>query len=570
MRRVFSFALAVCMALLLSVPAFADGRGPAFTTYDVVCTKETPYYRENWEKDGAWEKLGTFPAGKTLTVDYEYEKNGELYGDVQIGSDEDAEWVYVRLSDVELKNDMYLPENSQKLSRPHTVRVIAKDGVSMYTGPNTKYEKLVTIPRGTKLTYTYGNDEDDYYRTWAYVNFLGKSGWIYVYASDTKNGLAELPDAEDKAEIWVMDDGVQLFSGISFGNMENELSENYGVEVIRENHEEPDRVVGTLEKGKKYTYRYSHMQQYGTWYYVASGLRAGWVFMSDENSRIAASSTASDRDRYMAFKSFTLKLRETPRENADGTSVSIAKDTVMPVDYVVRRDYDEYYYATIGDQSGWYARMDITDACAYKVNNSYGGYSDTNNTDEDAPIYSDITAQGKPIGKIPAGSSFTPLYYGNYETKIDEDNSEYTFFYYLQYNDVKGWVLEHDLWHAAGDEPDMSDAQEETETYTEWEDDETPDETEWVQDESIEEENTEVFDETDVPRNGPAPLQIVLICVGAAVILALTAAVTLVLIRRKRGSAAAPAAQAEPAAEPQAEPETKPETEAADETDEPS
>ena len=559
MRKGFSFILALCMALLLSVPAFADGRGPAFTSYDVVCTKDTPYYREDWERDGVMEKEGTFPAGTTLTVEYEYEKDGVLYGDVQVGEGEDMEWMYILLSDVEMKNDIYLPENAQKLSRAHTVRVIAREGISMYTGPNTRYEKLSTIPRGTKLTYSYGNDEDDYYRTWAYVNFLGKSGWIYVYAPDTQNGVAELPAEDVKAEIWVLEDGVQLYSGLSFGNMENELDSDWGEDVIAERHEEPDRVLGTLDKGKTYTYRYSHKQDYGTWYYVASGLRAGWVFMSDDNSRIAAAATGEDRERYMTYKTFDLKLHEAPRKNADGASVRIPKNTVLQADYVAHRDYEPFYYMTVQGQSGWFSSEEAGKACAYKTYNTYEGYLEKNRNNQPAAIYSDITAQDKTVGSIPAGGRFTPLYYGDYETQIDEENSEWTFFYYVRCNDVTGWVIEKDLWNP-DDEQYEDEPEEETEDYTEWAEDETPEETEWVEDAA--EEEDDVYTGAPVPQSSLSPLQIVLVCVGAAVVLALTAAVTLALIRRKRSSKADAQAAAPEAAPAEAEP--------ADETDEPS
>lgn len=549
MKKLLAFLLAACISLFLAVPAFADGRGPAFTSYDVVCTKETPYFRENWDKDGVMEKKGSFPSGTVLTVDYEYEKDGVLYGNVNIGNDEDWEWAYIRVADVNLKDDTYLPENAQKLSRPRSVRVIGEDGVSMYTGPNTKYEKLITIPRGTKLTYRYGNDEEDYYRTWAYVSFLGKNGWIYVYATDTKNGLAELPDEGDKAEVWALEDGVQMFAGMSFGNMENELGENFGVEVIRENHEAPDRVIGTLEKGKKYTYRYSHAQDYGTWYYVVAGLRAGWVFMSDENSRVAATTTASDQDYFMAYKTFKLKLREAPRENASGTTVSIPKDTVLRADYKAR-SYQPFYYATIDGQSGWYSDEDARNACAYKVNNTYHGYWNKNESEKSAPIYSDILQAGKTVGKLPAGSLFTPLYYGSYEKYAGEEDSSWVYFYYVQYNDVTGWVKEEDLW-----DPDAEGSSEETEEYTEDEWDE--EEEAYEPDDAFEtddEEAVSVIDVAPVPaQSGNSALRIVLICVAAAVVLALTAAVTLILIRRKRG--AKPSAEAAAAESVKTEPD---------------
>ena len=144
MRRIVSLILALCLALLLTVPAFADGRGPAFTDYDVVCTKDTLYYRENWDKDGEMEQAGSIPAGTTLTVSYEYELDGVTYGNVRLdtGEDEDANWGYIRVSDVEMKNDKVLPQRAQKLARTYSVRVIGK-GVTMYTGPNTKYSKIL-------------------------------------------------------------------------------------------------------------------------------------------------------------------------------------------------------------------------------------------------------------------------------------------------------------------------------------------------------------------------------------------------------------------------------------------
>ena len=555
MKKTASLIMAICMALLLTVPAFADGRGPAFTSYDVVCTKDTPYYRENWERDGAMEKKGTFPAGSTLTVEYEYETDGETYGWVSLGHGDDQEWMYVRISDVELKNDTYLPENAQKLPQSHSVRVIAKGGVTLYAGPNTKYDKVLTIPRGAKLTYSFGNDSDDYYRTWAYVTYLNKSGWIYVYASDTKNGLAELPQSDQNAEIWVLSDDVKMYDGISFGNMEDELSDDWGPDAIKERHEEPDRVVGTLKQGNKYTYRYSHGQDYGTWYYVTAGLRSGWVFMSDANSRVAAATTQQRQSRFLTFKPIKLKLREAPNAKAGGTTVSIAGNTPLGSEYYAENDYDTFYYTTIQGQSGWYSREDADKCSAYKLDpeDVYHGYYNRNESKTAAPIYKDILSRGKAVGKIPAGSLFTPLYYGSYEQMVDAEHSEYTWFYYVRYNDVKGWVDEQDLWT-----PDEEDA---VETEEEWEDETDWDEEEWEEDTGWDEEEEEWEDETDwedayddvydAPKSGLSPMQIVLVCVGGAVILALTAAVTLLLIRRKRNAAAqAPAEPTQPGIDP--------------------
>ena len=546
MKKLLAFLLAACISLFLAVPAFADGRGPAFTNYDVICTKDTPYYQENWDKDGVMEKKGSFPSGTVLTVEYEYEKDGVLYGNVNIGNDEDWEWAYIRIDDVNLKDDTYLPENAQKLSRPHTVRIIAHGGIPMYAGPNKKYSTIFTIPRGTKLTYLYGNDEETYYRTWAYVTYLNKSGWIYVYAYDADNGLVELPDADEKAEIWAISGDVKMYSGFSFGNIEDEINEDrIDTKRKEELHREPDRVIGTLENGKKYTYQYKHAQDYGTWYYVTAGLRRGWVYLSEDTSRIAAETTADYRDKFMTYMPLKLKLHEAPNEKASAVTVTVPKDTVLRPDYYAYNDGETYFYITLGETSGWYSAENAWQSSAYKVDATDDGrpdYWDKNYSEKAAPIYSDILKRDKTVGTIPANSRFTQLYSGGHTIeKPDEEETEWFGFCYVEYNGVKGWVLDNDLNAPYEDEEETTEEEEEYSDYDEWEEDWEEDD--WTEDEEYEEDDVVEYVEPVQPRNSLSAVQIVLICVGGAVVLALTAAVTLILIRRKRG--------AKPSAEPE-------------------
>lgn len=536
MRKVILFALTICMMFMLAVSALADCREPAFTEFEVVCTKDTPYFRENWEKGGAMEKIGSFPAGTTLKVVYEFEEDGVLYGNVEIGYGEDAEWMHVRLSDVTLKDKTYLPKNEEKLSRSHSVRVIEKSGVPMYAGPNKKYDKIMTIPYGTKLTYTYGNDEESFYRAWAYVTCLNKSGWIYVYSGDTKNGLAELPEAGEKAEIWVLEDDVKLYDGISFGNIEENFKE-WDQDELEELHEEPARILGTLEKGKKYTYRYSHGGGYGyTWYFVTAGLRSGWVYQAYDVGGIAVSTSLDSQNSYLTYKPLKLKLHEIPNAKSDATTVSVDKNTILNPEFVAYTNDNTYYYETIQGKSGWYSVDDADDACAYKLEEYEisRGYTNKNENEQAAPIYADICQKGKAIGRIPSNSLFTPLYYGSNKTVIDEDNSEYTWFYYVRYNNLTGWVVESDLFS----QEEVTNEPEEIDDYDDWATDE-----EWGNG-SLDQEEQEVyyenddeyeFDETYVDeQHALSPRQIVLICVVGAIVLALTATVTLLLIYRKR------------------------------------
>lgn len=544
MKKILSLAMAVCFVFLLSVPAFADGRGPAFTEYNVVCTKETPYYQENWDKDGVMEKQGSFPAGTTLEVRYEYENGGVTYGLVGTGSEDDMKWVYIRVSDVDLQNDIYQPEKSQKLSRPRTVRVYVGSGVPMYAGPNTKYSKIATVPYGTKLTYTYGNDADDEYRTWAYVKYLGKTGWIYVYAGDRNNGVVELPEPEDRAEILVLKDGVKMYSGMSFGNIEDNFRDIWNADEIAKKHEEPDRVVGTLKKGKTYTYRYSHAEDYyGVWYNVRDGLRTGWVYCSFDSTDVAVSTSEREKNTYIAFRTFRLKLLESPDPDAKATEITVKSGTVLEADYAAMPRYDTYYHTTIDGQSGWFSTEGVSYSCACRVEEMYIGrvYADKNYTDSAAPIYADAVSMAQTVGTIPSGSAFTPLFHGCYNTSEESDSGEYVSFYFVRYNGVTGWVNADDV-----EGPSFYGAENETDDVEEEPTDVDAEETEPTEEEPAAEETepveeTEPEDETAdaeiVVRNSMSPLQIVLICVGGAVVLALTAAVTLVLIRRKRKSA---------------------------------
>ena len=541
MKKIFACALALCLALLMAVPAFADGRGPAFSSYDVVCTKDTPYYEENWDKDGVMEKKGAFPKGKTLTISYELDRDGVLYGNVEIDASDGYEWVYVRLSDVEVKDNTYLPKNREKLSQPQSVRVIAKGGVPLYAGPNEKFEQIATVPRGTRLTFEYANDPDEAFRTWAYVTYLGRSGWLYVHSIDTKNGVADLPDEDDTAEIWVYGDDVKLYDGMSFGNIEDMYMEQWDEQILREKHEEPDRVIATLEKGKKYTYRYSHgfgLYDYpdGTWYYVTAGLRSGWVYAGRTGCGVAVPSQDGDE---ITFKPVTLKLYETPDKKAAAVTVDLDKNTVLEPEFEMYAPDDLYYYATVGGQSGWYTSESIDDANAYAVPEDYmdRGYVSKNDSGTDAPIYKDILKKDETVGTIPAGASFVPLFSGGYESNEQTpEDSLWKSIYYVDYDGVTGWVMEYDVEARYTPESETDDPEAES---AEIPDDEEPEEETAEAWDDAEEEDAAWEEETVAAADAEAlrsypPMRYILPCVAAAVILALTAVVTLTLIRRKR------------------------------------
>ena len=539
MKKIAALVFALCMTLLLSIPAFADGKGPAFTSYEIVCEKDTPYYRENWENDGAMEKIGVFPAGRTLTVNYEYETDGVLYGQINISkNEEEYEFAFVRLSDVKLKNETYRPKADEKLAYPRSVHVIAKGGVPLYAGPNEKYAIVTQIPRGAELTYAYGNDEEDYFRTWGYVTYHGQNGWINVHVNGKDNGLAELPDESEDPKIWVMEDGVQMYEGYSFGNIEDTLGDYVSDEERSELHAEPDRVITTLEEGKKYTYRYRKtFRYYGTWYYVTAGLRRGWVFVNSESSDVAVNRSKNSKDGFIAYTKFDLKMREEPSMESAGMTLHITRDTVFDPDFKLYTEDNVYYYGTVQGVSGWYADEEVRENSAYQLSETdFGhGYFNQIYNKKTAPIYNDPVTREKTVGKVPSGKQFDALYYGGYDlNEPDENGYDRKNFYYIRYNGVNGWIMENDV-ESSGAEGDAAVPETEPESEIELT---LPEKTTnfLKQNETTEAETTEAGEISNgyTAHNGLSPRQIVFVCIGGAAVLALTAVVTLLLIRRRR------------------------------------
>ena len=66
-----------------------------------------------------------------------------------------------------------------KLDSKETALVVNEDGVDIYKGPASLYDKVGHINKGTELTYEYGiNGEGGI--THIYVNYKGKKGWVEV------------------------------------------------------------------------------------------------------------------------------------------------------------------------------------------------------------------------------------------------------------------------------------------------------------------------------------------------------------------------------------------------------
>ena len=543
----------IIMALLIcpfATPAYAYTDNPDFQLYQVVCPKSVDYYTIEYDGgETTVTKAGTYSAGTELTVVGESEENGVDYVDIMTSADiktSTASYVSVKRSDVQFADSAFLPEDLppsvEPLVRSRTVCVTASDGVKLRKGPNTDYSVVTTIPKGTRLTFDIADTTylDGVVMSWAYVTYQDNSGWIHIWHRDIHNGVSTVPEYEESAEIMALRDGIQIYGGISNGNLQTEMNahrltelsedaEYYaqdGIIVSNIFEEKPDKVVGFLKKGETYQYKYTHDCDFGVWYYVVTDTATGWVFVDNENSGIAVSTQFGENDYEISFDDFSLELYDTPEEGAAEKSVNVSENTVLHPLFQLNR---EYFYGTVNGQSGWW--NNLGNKCASSLNYidesgriAKDRYSAYQGNLGGTPIYNSIMKQEDITGIIPEGEHLEFLYRGSYRIDGTDNTGEDVSFFYVQYQDLSGWVLEDDLYNPDNEEQ-LGKAEEMTEMQTG--DPETNEE-----DAGNIDEKTETNDGDHVAQHSLPSGLITLICIGSAAVL--IAAVIIVVVRRKR------------------------------------
>lgn len=532
MKRIICPFIAVLLLLLTAFPVFADGAGPAFTSYTVRCPKDITLYESDWENE-TMKKINTIPAGTMLDVNHEFETNGVLYGSVQY----DDVYGYIRISDVQLNLNSFRAEQGDVLDKGGQVKVIAKNGVKMYAGPNDKYPLVTTVPKNVVLTYNIGNERYD--TSWAYVTYRGQSGWIAMYEFDMKDGVVNLPDEKDVNEIWVLEDGVHIYKELK---VDNYVSEGESTEYLDLDSDtaEPSRVVGTAKKGEKYTYKFFQRDYNRTWYYISNGLRSGWILDGIEyaNKKAVAHIENDYSDEYyMPMHPFSLKLYDSPKgKKATTVNVSAGQKLSPEFEYSVNEN-DGYYtriYLTVNGQSGWCDDHALWENVAAKTNSIYNEAVKKNTRPTEigaeggTPFYTDDT-RTKQAGVLPQGKKAVVQY--EHWDYTDEGTDESINLYYIEYGGKAGWADEDTFFQEVYDE-DEEFLEEETLEEETWE--EPWQEEIWAEETYDSEADASFETNESAPAAGMSPTQIVLLCVGGAVVLALTAGVTFLLIRRKR------------------------------------
>ena len=149
----------------------------------------------------------------------------------------------------------YALDSAINLNETRKIKIVNKDGISLYNGPALGYGKLSSVvPANTELEYSYGAvnlTQDNKEVAWAYVESDSIKGWLYKGLLDS--GVADYT----KGRI------------LSFSKVD-----------IKEFPYDDSKTVGTLPKDLRKSFNYLYGVQdlnNDQWYYISYKGTRGWV-----------------------------------------------------------------------------------------------------------------------------------------------------------------------------------------------------------------------------------------------------------------------------------------------------
>lgn len=496
MRKLLSALLIVSLVFALAVPAFADVDGPIFREYDVVVTSllgAVMYDEEYSDFNGGTfymaPSLNVVPYDTVVTVFGEYSHDDTIY----LSIEHNDKFGLIKSEDVVMLKESMTPQEGYKLDSKETVYLYLETNI--YKGPAKAYDKLSTvIPADTVVSFQYVNAED---YSWAYVNYQGAKGWIYVYSHTTASGSPSAASEFDTIDV------------------PYRIGKLLVIKPAMALHKSPDtdspKVVTNLPAGTESTYVYAANNDTGNWSLLTYNGKTGWLLLNGEDSMNVA----------YGYKDYSVliinengvEMYSEPSSTSKLTGDTIAKGTVLDCDF----KYDEWceqgivswYRVSSGGKVGW-----IPDEAGVAE-------KETNIMKAEAPVklYAEPRTSSQVLATLAKGNTFNTEYH-----YIDEDSPEYDYWYRTTINSVSGWVCDRDEYRYIADYVPVTEV--------------TSPEGDTTQESSAvsEQESTAAAGATTASR-GLTPRRTAVVCVSAAVAVAITAAVVIILTNKKKKAA---------------------------------
>ncbi len=460
MKKLFSLLSIMFLIFGFNLNVKADMGMPGVSEYNIRVkdVDGTPLYKFGGDENSAI----MVPYDTILTVYMEETVNGVLYGHINYN---DNSYV-VDLSKIEIvKNEINLSEFKHDAQKMY----VFKEGAYLYKGPSKVYGKVdgnVELPVGTIVSFEY------YDELWAYVEYNGVKGWVYIYSySETSpygelSYLANMPDKKESL-FTVSDVKLETYPGSNI---------HIGVTIPK-----------FTDVDVKYLYKYGPHNHY---YYVEYNGQCGWLYSGDYNIG----------DKSINLSVYALKDVNLLEDDKKTVIMTIPKNTEMKVIYDASFDDFGYVYVEYKGVKGW---LFIDDGSYSGVALNYDNIYPKNKILVNAKLYDKI--DGKLINKeIPANTIIEIKYF-------DFTNN----WYYVVTKNYQGWIniTPEDMEYIY-----IEDSEEEI-----------------INPEVAPEEETKTEEKEDVPELPKAsPKEMAIYCISGAVVLALVAFVTIKLINKKK------------------------------------
>ncbi len=530
MKKLIAILLAAMICFGLSLTAFADAGGPMIRSVD--CTVTNPngatLYYFNYDNDSEELLTKTIPYKTVVTVSAEYDpswlvtENSIFEGKKIGGVNYRGEYGYIDLADVTIADGEFSLNDAKKLAHPMTYTVTNEKGLTMYAGPSQVFDVTGTIPDGAtiKLTYQDVGEDENYADSFFYTEYNGKGGWIFKY-SDTENYflLRKLDKySEYTGKVKVVGKGVRLL---------DIFTEKKGDDGYYAGYAE---VGGVIPAGTELTFdSYYDMGGYAL---VEYGGTKGYIdiepYPNDAPQVITYINddvmTLDDCSVYSAFDDFKSE-----------TDAVVPAYTVLPVKAVSRYsvetgdDWENYEWFLV-DYNGkevWLCdENNDPEIGLFNRNNDYASYYKIKGATAELLATAENGADAAcTVSKEDVLKSY--LY------KYDSDTEISMMYVEAVGSDKAGWINEENVKYLNNYSEPVVEEPEETTSGEEG--------TEAVDIKSNEQEDAAgALDAANpasvIEKAADSSNKMIIICVAAAAVIALTAGVTIALIKKKKGT----------------------------------
>ena len=421
-KKILSFAFALIICLACTAPAFADGGG-YFTPFTATVDAQTGtvLYDQIWNSDmtrSIMRPMSVFvPNGTNLLVTGEREFEGEVYLAVEY----DDFKAYVQRSKVTIMRDSVGDDLAFPTTSERSVAVINKNGVALRKGPSLAYGKALedNVPYGTELSYTQTNSQAEALAQWAYTEYKGTKGWVYIF----QRGIEDIYDC-----AFVLDD-----EDVYTGSVEVLTDGAFLTETV---YQASAKTAQNIPAGTVMSFRYFYENlDYSVSVFVEYNGVKGWLHTMNPKYKVAM----SEKGGVYVLAEKGLPVYEKPLDTKAEVIATLPKGTNLCVD-------KQYWFADITEDSvivdrwmrieyngtrGWVYSSNTSEYC-YMSN----VYNIKVNRSQGLDIYSEPDVASKITGKIPNGEAVTCVY----EIASEKDGKT-AYWSYITYNGVNGWVF---------------------------------------------------------------------------------------------------------------------------------